>query len=610
MINERDIAEAFSEIELELIQSMKRNMKKHLKDEKIEDIDFTQWQGEMLKGLDEYLIENKKRLPSYYKKINKEIENMIKNEYKDGALSQERKILQSILDGQKVNPSKKINKALDGVKGKTLKDKARTLLETEGTFFKINDRAVNDLIDEALTGIKKGESAILRDTSDIYRDVIFKSQLKAQLGNKTIYQAVDEATKDFLSKGITSIRYKDGKMVNIQSYSEMAIRTSKKRAFLTGEGEMRKEWGLSLILTSQYGACSPTCLPYQNKVCIDDVFSGGKPDGVHPLLSDFMANGFYHPNCRHTHSTYFSSITSKRKDLDKTETSEHYELEQIQRYNERQIRKFRRLEAGTLDTATKDKYSLMRHIWEERNTKLIKDNPGILRRDEWRESSQLEKILITPPAAPAPVIPKPKLEPIKERLKNKNIHISGRFEGLSEEVEDHLLNYIDTLTSKYKVEDHLKKYKLELKTRKEKSCAYYKHTPMNFTYNEFVFSKDSFKDIDKLEDSHDRMVKINWWMKCDKDRRKDYIITHEFGHYLEAVMHSKTNLDYDLFNRQMMNKIKDTYKDMYKEELKISHYGRTSPAEFFAESFAESELYKDSKLKKVFEKIFKEEGLL
>ena len=123
----------------------------------------------------------------------------------------------------------------------------------------------------------------------------------------------------------------------------MAIRTAKKRAFLTGEGEMRKEWGVSLVLTSQYGNSSPTCYPFQNKVCIDDVFSGGKPDGVHPLLSDFMKSGFYHPNCRHTHSSYFENITSKRKDLDKTETSEHYTLEQEQRRNERQIRKYRLL---------------------------------------------------------------------------------------------------------------------------------------------------------------------------------------------------------------------------------------------------------------------------
>ena len=37
------------------------------------------------------------------------------------------------------------------------------------------------------------------------------------------------ATKDFLSKGINSIEYSNGAMVNVAAYAEMAIRTANKR---------------------------------------------------------------------------------------------------------------------------------------------------------------------------------------------------------------------------------------------------------------------------------------------------------------------------------------------------------------------------------------------
>ena len=43
-----DIAEALRKMEEELIQSMKRNLQRHLKEEDAEGFDWTQWQAENL----------------------------------------------------------------------------------------------------------------------------------------------------------------------------------------------------------------------------------------------------------------------------------------------------------------------------------------------------------------------------------------------------------------------------------------------------------------------------------------------------------------------------------------------------------------------------------
>lgn len=391
--NEYDIGKIIMQLEDDLILSMKKNMLKHIKDEKIEGIKWNQWQAEILRGLNEYTIENKSKLKSYYNKINTDIEVLLKTTYTNSALKEEKKILQSIIDGnKKYKLSKNLINRLSKVKGKTIKDKAKHIInniEVNKDFFKVNERAMNSLVNASLNDFKEVQYSILRKANDVYRQTIYKSQVYAQSGATTIYGAVDLATKDFLSKGISAITLKDGRRMNIQSYSEMYLRTSTKKAYLAGEGEKRKEWGISLVLVSQYGACSKVCLPYQGKVYIDDVYSGGdSKDGDYPLLSSAISNGLYHPNCRHSHSTYFKEINTIPTPLNALKTTENSELEQRQRYNERQIRKYYRLEKGSLDKKNIEHYKNKKNEWISRNNDFISKHSS-LRRDKWRETTQV-----------------------------------------------------------------------------------------------------------------------------------------------------------------------------------------------------------------------------
>lgn len=89
----------------------------------------------------------------------------------------------------------------------------------------------------------------------------------------------------------------------------MAIQTASKRAYLTGEGEMRQSWGISTVIMNKRANACPKCLPFVGKVLIDDVWSGGKAsDGPYPLMSSAMAAGLYHPNCKDVHTTYFPEL--------------------------------------------------------------------------------------------------------------------------------------------------------------------------------------------------------------------------------------------------------------------------------------------------------------
>jgi hypothetical protein len=169
----------------------------------------------------------------------------------------------------------------------------------------LDDRKANALIKVVNDDLKKGNQACLRMINDQYRKTIYKAATFATAGAMTAKQAVDMATKDFLNAGFNVIEYKDGRRVNISSYSQMAVRTASQRAMLMGEGEFRKEIGETLVIISKHGTSCELCQPHEGKVYVDDVYSKGKPDKKHKLLSEAMEQGLFHPNCRHGVNTYY-----------------------------------------------------------------------------------------------------------------------------------------------------------------------------------------------------------------------------------------------------------------------------------------------------------------
>ena len=239
------------------------------------------------------------------------------------------------------------------------------------SFFNAQNKKLLALIKAIDSDMDKAQTAALRMMDDVYRSTLYKSQMFLSSGAKTVEQAVDMAQKEFLSKGITCITYKDGREVGISSWAKMAIRTSIKRAYLMGEGERRKEWGESLVLVSQYLQCSPLCIDWQGRVYIDDVYSGGKKgDAKYPLLSSAIGSSgsqLFHPNCKHTASTFFEGISNKPKILDRETTEEQYEKAVRKAEIERNIQKYKRLKEGSHDPENIKKYNSKIKEWETRS---------------------------------------------------------------------------------------------------------------------------------------------------------------------------------------------------------------------------------------------------
>lgn len=366
-MSDYNIREAFEKIEDELIDSMMRNFSRHRAEETKEGYNWTQWQAEQLKSLEEYRKHNAKKFGKRFKTINSKVEEMIRTAKADGNASQEAEILEAVKDGFKAPK----------------KPSAHSTAE----FFKVNDRKLDALIKSTTDDLKRAETAVLRMSNDKYRKAIFNAQVAMNTGAVTYEKAVDMACKDMLNAGLNCVEYKNGARHTLSDYADMAVKTANKRAYLRGEGEKRAEWGVSLVVVnSRQGGC-PDCAKYIGKVFIDDVYSNGKKsDGNYPLLSTAIKNGLFHPRCKDSTSTYYPELDDLDAPLSEDEIKEldrQRGIEEKQQYAQRQAERFDRRAEYSLDEDNKRIAQTRADEWHDRaNTLEEKVKQFSLKTDE------------------------------------------------------------------------------------------------------------------------------------------------------------------------------------------------------------------------------------
>lgn len=369
----RDIAALFDALELDLIKSLHRCLARHQQQEQAEGgkngtpQHWQAWQAAKLRDLRRFRRENTAILGEYRDRIDADTRTLLEEEAAQGGA--------------------------DG-------------------FFRMSDERMTALLNEMQQANEQSERAALRYMNDVYRKTILRTAAAMQAGGQTLQQATDAATRDFLEQGIACIRYRNGRRVNISTYAEMALRTAGTRAMLMGEAAQRERLGLDTVLVSQYGACSKTCLPWQGLVYIDDVFqpyhgthTPGGTYGVsrngrqYPLLSVAMQGGLFHPNCRHTLSTWVEGVSTRPRPMDKAKVEAAAQLEAGQRALERSVRKAKRQAAGLCDPAAAKAARARVHAAQKELRDFVADHGDVLRRNVWRERDAAALERYTNPAA-------------------------------------------------------------------------------------------------------------------------------------------------------------------------------------------------------------------
>ena len=322
MQNDYDIEKIFEQIENDLISSMKRTLWSHKEDEKAKGFNWPQWQALKLKQLEDFRKNNQEIFKNYNQDIKYATKIQMKKQFREGA--------------------SRTNK--EAIKAGIIKKEDSQL---SGSFFGLNDRKIKALMKSTTKDINDVKYATLRMANDQYRQTIYKAEVYANTGAKTVKQAIDMASKEFLLKGFNCIEYKNGSRHNIVDYCDMAIRTANKRANLMGEGEMMKKLGITTCYISKHNGACEKCIPWQGRVYIDDVWAGGKKeDGKYPLLSTAIDGGLWHPRCRHGRSIYYEGINNEPEEVTQALSNEH-EDEYTQAL-QRQKRQYERLALGSL----------------------------------------------------------------------------------------------------------------------------------------------------------------------------------------------------------------------------------------------------------------------
>ena len=301
-------------MELELIASLKRNLLRHELKEIEENMEYPQWQALKLRDIQRIKRENQDIIGKYTSNIPKDVKKIIKEEYKQGK-------------------KEAISLFNDANRGK------RRLNES---FFKTNNKKVKAMIDEINGTFKEAEKAIFRMSNDVYRKTIFKAGFYLSHGAVNLKQAINTAMKDFAKRGINCIEYKDGRRVNIADYARMAVRTASQRARLMAEGDFRKRLKRTLVKITKHGTSCKYCKVYEQQILVDDVYSGGVPDGKHELLSSAMSKGLFHPNCRHKAPTYYEELDElKYEQMAKSATAKEEEERKKDLFSQKEQRKRR-----------------------------------------------------------------------------------------------------------------------------------------------------------------------------------------------------------------------------------------------------------------------------
>lgn len=219
----------------------------------------------------------------------------------------------------------------------------------------IDHQAVVSLTRPGLESLAPVHQHLARNVENVWSVVTREVASQSVIGVKTTRQATQDAMNRLAREGMGFYRDKAGRRWGLDTYSEMAVRSTTNNALRAGHSSRLIEAGYDLVIVSSHKNPAPQCAPFERKVLS---LTGGTPSGTQVVegeivnvvasMSEAEAAGLHHVNCRHTHSLFQPGVTP----LEEPEPDpghEGYKATQRQRYLERQVRASKRLEAAALD---------------------------------------------------------------------------------------------------------------------------------------------------------------------------------------------------------------------------------------------------------------------
>jgi len=202
-------------------------------------------------------------------------------------------------------------------------------------------RSVQRLVMEHNKAISGTSVQILRSAEDNFRRIQAEVSAAVLAGTETRQKAAQRMLNMMADEGLTGFVDKAGRKWEAASYAEMSTRTVTMRAAVQGHIDRQAETGNDLVIISAHPGACPTCVQFENEV----LSIGG--DLSYLPLEVAIEEGLFHPNCAHTLTGYHEDLMDPQRPkpkthLEKIRAKEQYRYTQAQRYNERQIRRWKK----------------------------------------------------------------------------------------------------------------------------------------------------------------------------------------------------------------------------------------------------------------------------
>lgn len=184
-------------------------------------------------------------------------------------------------------------------------------------------------------------TTMLDGARQIYLDVINQTVGKVIAGSRTPKQTMRETLQRWAKKGLPAIVDKAYKRWSPEAYISLVTRSTVNNVANDSQFALMDHYGNDLVEVSAHVGARPLCAPFQGKIYSRSGMSTKYPAWSSTSYGD--PAGLLGCNCRHVTYVYVEGLSTPRATpVDPFENDKQYQLSQVQRKNERDIRKAKR----------------------------------------------------------------------------------------------------------------------------------------------------------------------------------------------------------------------------------------------------------------------------
>lgn len=207
-------------------------------------------------------------------------------------------------------------------------------------FSQLNTRAIQTLIDNCYDKLNDANNFIGRRIKDAVGQAGIDAVAQKLAQGQTVNQCKKNLVQALIDEGITCIKDRRGRNIDLKSYAEVVARSTTREATNTATLNQLQNHGYDLVKMSKHSPTCSICAIYQGRV----YSISGKSSDYPPL--DTAYSGDYaniHPDCAHVLEPYIPALADDPEG-DKEFSNRSFELSgkdksMLEQYNKQQAQK-------------------------------------------------------------------------------------------------------------------------------------------------------------------------------------------------------------------------------------------------------------------------------